>query len=143
VILIDANILLHAYHPRSEHNERARSWLEATLSGPEPVRLAWWTILAFLRVTTSPRVFEQPLSMAEAEEPVASWLALPAVCALEPGDRYWGILRGLLRAAQVSGPLVMDAALAALALEHGTTLYSTDRDFARFPGLRVINPLED
>lgn len=97
-------------------------------------------MLAFLRISTSPRVFEQPLSMEEAKKIVESWLAAPAVGLLEPGDVYWEILRGLLLSAQVSGPLVMDAALAALALEHGATLCTTDRDFSRFEGLRILNP---
>lgn len=141
MILIDANLLLYAYHPRSPVHERARTWLESTLSGSPPVRLAWTTILAFLRIATSPRVFELPLSVNEAEAAVSGWLDLPSVATLEPGERYWGILRGLLHAEQVSGALVMDAALAALAIEHGATLCTTDRDFSRFRGLRIEDPL--
>lgn len=141
MILIDANLLLYAYHPRSKHHERSRTWVESVFVGPTPVRLAWATILAFLRIGTSSRMFEHPLTMTEAQAHVASWLELPAVAPLEPGDRYWEILSGLLAAGQVTGPLVMDAALAALALEHGATLYTSDRDFARFPGLTTRNPL--
>ena len=141
--VLDANVLLYAYHPRSDHHDRSRSWLEETLSSPTPVRLAWWTIFAFLRISTSPRIFEQPLRMSEASSIVSSWLAVATVSILEPGERYWEIFHGLLRAAQVSGPLVTDAALAALAIEHGATLCTTDRDFARFPGLRTFNPLVD
>jgi len=141
LILVDANLLLYAYHLRSPVHERARAWLESTLSGPTPVRLAWTTILAFLRITTSPRIFERPLSMNEAEAAVSGWLVLPLVAILEPGERYWGILRELLRTEQVSGALVMDAALAALAIEHGATLCTTDRDFSRFRGLRIEDPL--
>jgi len=140
MILVDANILLYAYHPRSENHTCCRAWIEEAFSGLTPVRLSWSTVLTFLRISTSPRVFEQPLSMKEAKEIVESWLAAPAVGLLEPGDVYWEILRGLLLSAQVSGPLVMDAALAALALEHGATLCTTDRDFARFEGLRLLNP---
>jgi hypothetical protein len=84
------------------------------------VRFAWMTVLAFLRIGTSPRIFEEPLSMDEAASIVTSWLAQPAVEILEPGERYWSILVGLLRDAQVSGALVSDAALAALAIEHGS-----------------------
>lgn len=142
MILIDANLLLYAYHPRAEHHGRARSWLETVLTGVQPVRLGWITILAFLRISTSSRIFEEPLSMSEAESIVSSWLALPRVATLEPGERYWEILGRLLHEGQVSGPLVMDAALAALALEHGATLCTTDRDFARFP-VATMNPLED
>lgn len=142
MILVDANLLLYAYHPRAAPHARARAWLEATLSGSELVRFAWVTIWAFLRVATNPRVFEQPLAMAEAEAAVASWLSCPSAGILEPGDRHWEILRELTRAGQTTGPLVMDAAVAAIALEHGATLCTTDRDFSRFPRLRWVNPLE-
>lgn len=143
MILIDANLLLYAYHAASPAHEQARSWLESTLSSPTPVRLAWTAVLAFLRLTTSPRIFERPLSMSEAEAAVSTWLALPSVGTLEPGERHWEVLSGLLRSEQVSGALVMDAALAALAIEHGAILCTTDRDFSRFRGLRVENPLAD
>jgi hypothetical protein len=73
---------------------------------------------------------------------VSRWLALPAVGTLEPGERHWRILRELLQSAQVSGPLVMGAALAALAIEHGATVHTTDRDFSRFNGLHVVGPRE-
>ena len=141
MILIDANLLLHAYNPRSADHEASRRWLEASLSGTELVRFAWVTIWAFIRIATSPRVFEQPLSIAEADTIVSSWLAQPAAGMLEPGDRHWELLRRLLTEGQASGPLAMDAALAAIALEHGATLHTTDRDFTRFDGLSWINPL--
>jgi hypothetical protein len=143
VILVDANLLLYAYHPRSEQHATSRAWLEATLSGPELVRFAWITLWAFLRISTNVRVFERPLSTAEAEVAVSSWLAQPTAAALDPGERHWAILRGLVREGQTAGPLVMDAALAAIAIEHGATLCTTDRDFSRFPGLKWTNPLED
>jgi toxin-antitoxin system PIN domain toxin len=143
VILVDANLLLYAYYSRAEQHERSKAWLESVLSGASPVRFAWMTVLAFLRIGTSPRLFEEPLSMDEAASIVTSWLAQPAVEILEPGERYWSILVGLLRDAQVSGALVSDAALAALAIEHGSTLCTTDRDFTRFEGLQTSNPLAD
>jgi len=86
-------------------------------------------------------VFERPLSTSEAEAAISSWLALPAAGILEPGERHWDILRGLVRDGQAAGPLVMDAVLAAIALEHGATLCTTDRDFSRFSRLRWTNPL--
>jgi toxin-antitoxin system PIN domain toxin len=141
VILLDANVLLYAYHRRAPQHARCRAWLETALSGSTPVRLAWMTILAFLRISTSPRVFERPLTLAEAEAAVTGWLSVPHVATLEPGERYWAVLCDLLARGQASGPLVMDAALAALALEHGGMLCTTDADFARFPGLRTLNPL--
>jgi toxin-antitoxin system PIN domain toxin len=141
VILVDANLLLYAYHPRAPEHETSRAWLEAALSGPELVRFAWLTLWAFLRIGTNPHVFERPLSTSEAETVVSSWLAQPTVGILEPGERHWEILRGLMHGGQSAGPLVMDAVIAAIALEHGATLCTTDRDFSRFPGLRWANPL--
>ena len=143
MILVDANLLLHAYHPRAAHHDASRTWLEVTLSGSDLVRFAWVTLWAFLRIATNPRVFERPLTTSEAETAVSSWLARPTVGLLEPGERHWEILRQLMQSGQTTGPLVMDAVLAALALEHGATLYTTDLDFSRFPGLRWTNPLAD
>jgi uncharacterized protein len=143
VILIDANLLLYAYHPRAQQHEESRAWLEAALSGPDLVRFAWLTLWAFLRIATNPRVFDRPLSASEAEAAISSWLAQPAGGILEPGERHWDILCGLVHNGQAVGPLVMDAVLAAIALEHGATLCSTDRDFSRFPGLRWTNPLAE
>ena len=141
MILIDASLLLYAYHPKAERHEASRAWLEASLSGPELVRFAWLTLWAFLRITTNRRVFERPLSVPEAEEAVSRWLSRPNAGILDPGERYWSILGSLMRDGQTTGPLVMDAALAALAIEHGATLQTTDRDFARFAGLKWTNPL--
>jgi len=141
LILVDANLLLYAYHPRAEQHESSRAWLEASLSGPRLVRFAWLTLWAFVRISTNPRVYERPLSTSEAGAVVSSWLAQSTVGVLEPGDRHWEILQELMRDGQAAGPLVMDAVLAALAIEHGATLHTTDRDFARFPGLKWINPL--
>jgi toxin-antitoxin system PIN domain toxin len=140
--LVDANLLLYAHDPRATQHEASRAWLEAALSGSELVRFAWVTLWAFLRISTNPRVFERPLSTKEAGAAVSSWLAQPLAGVLEPDERHWEILGGLMRSGQTTGPLVMDAALAAIAIEHGATLYTTDRDFARFPGLRWINPLD-
>jgi len=141
LILVDANLLLYAYHPRDERHDAARGWLESVLSGVEPVRFAWVSLWAFLRISTNPRVFERPLLPSEAAAAVSSWLARRVVAVVEPEERHWEILQGLLRGEQVKGPLVMDAALAALALEHGATLHTTDGDFSRFAGLRWRNPL--
>ena len=141
MILIDANLLLYAYHPRAEQHQKSRVWLETVLSGPDLVRFAWLTLWAFFRIATNARVFERPLSTSEAEAAISSWLAQPIAGILEPGERHWGILRDLVRDGQAAGPLVMDAVLAAIALEHGATLCTTDRDFSRFSGLRWTNPL--
>jgi toxin-antitoxin system PIN domain toxin len=141
MILVDANLLLYAYDPRAPEHDASRRWLEAALSGSALMRFAWMTLWAFLRISTSSRVFEHPLSMAEAEAIASSWLAQSSAGIVEPGERHWDILRELTSAGQTTGPLVMDAALAALAIEHGATLHTTDRDFARFPKLAWVDPL--
>jgi toxin-antitoxin system PIN domain toxin len=141
VILVDANLLLYAYHPRAEQHEKSKAWLEAVLSGPDLVRFAWLTLWAFLRIATNPRVFGQPLSASEVVAAISSWLAQPTAGILEPGERHWDILTDLVRDAQTTGPLVMDAVLAAIALEHGATVFTTDRDFSRFSKLKWTNPL--
>ena len=140
MMLVDASVLLYAYQPRSPHHDRCRLWVEKAFSGDEPVCIAWVTVLAFVRIATHPRIFETPLSTAEAVAIVSSWLGRDAVSVLEAGERCWEILRALAVDAQASGPLVMDAFLAALALENGATLVTTDRDFARFPKLRRSDP---
>lgn len=141
MILVDANLLLHAYNPRSVEHESAKAWLESVLSGPELVRFGWLTLWAFLRIATNPRAFERPLGMAEARDIVASWLRQPNADVLQPSERHWEILERLLATGQITGPLVMDAALAAIAIEHGATLQTTDRDFTRFEGLNWVNPI--
>ena len=140
--LVDANLLLYAHDPRATQHEASRRWLEGVLSGRELVGFAWLTLWAFLRISTNPRVYERPLSIDEAEGLVESWLGRSMVRILDPGERHWEILRDLTRSGQSAGPLVMDAALAAIAIEHGATLATTDRDFSRFDGLTWRNPLE-
>lgn len=140
MILVDANILLYAYDSLAEHHAVARRWWESVLNDQEPVALAPVTVLAFLRIATNPRL-RNPMPMRSAVDIVGSWLQQPTVALLEQGPRHWEILSELLLDGQVAGPLVMDAHLAALAIEHGAELYSNDRDFSRFPNLRVRNPL--
>ncbi len=141
-MLIDANLLLYAYNTSSEHQSVARQWLEKTFSGSQPVRFAWVTLLAFLRIGTNSRIFPRPFTAPEAVALVSDWLGLPAVSILEPGENHWNVLSDLVTTSQANGPLVMDAHLAALAIEHGATLCTTDLDFSRFPGLRFLNPLQ-
>jgi uncharacterized protein len=111
------------------------------LWGHEPPAFTWTVILAFLRLATDARVYRQPLSMSQCAELISEWFAASRFVLLEPGQRHWEILRRLLVNGQASRRLVMDAHLAAVAIEHNATLASADRDFARFPGLRFFNPL--
>jgi hypothetical protein len=143
MILVDANVLLYAHDTRSPHHEPARAWLEAALCSGRAVRFALVSLLAFVRITSDRRVFERPLEPAEACTLVHSWLALPTVRVLEPGPRHWQVLAEMAAEGQATGPMVMDAHLAALAMEHGATVATTDRDFTRFEGLTIINPVRD
>lgn len=140
MILFDANVLLYAYHPRSPAHSSCRALVEKAFSGPELAAICWHSILAFLRIGTNPRVFATPLSRKEAVGIVSSWLVRPTMVVLEPGDRYWEILSRLIEDSRIAGPMMTDAAIAALAIEHGATLCTTDRGFARFPSLAAIDP---
>ena len=142
MIVIDANLLLYASDTASVHHQASRQWLENTLSGSEPVGLAWVAVFAFLRVGTNPRLRKDAFTVEEAAAIVAGWLTRPTITLLNPGERHWEILRDLMTRGQARGPLVTDAHLAALAIEHGATLATTDRDSARFPGLKFFNPLD-
>lgn len=143
MILIDANLLLYAYDAESTHHELAKGWLEAEISSGRPIRLALVTLLAFVRIVSDRRVFARPLPADEAISIVQSWLDVPSVAVSRPGPRGWRILADLCRDGQAAGALVMDAHLAALALEHGYVIATSDRDFTRFPGIEVLNPLNE
>ncbi len=141
MILIDANLLLYAYDPRSPFHGESRRWLGEIFSHEEEIGIPFQVILAFLRVSTNPRLASSSAGLVLALATVDSWLALPNVEILTPGQRHWPIFKTLCLAASVTGDVSTDAHLAALAMEFNATLYSTDRDFARFPGLRWRNPL--
>ncbi len=141
MILTDANLLLYAYNVDATQHKAARLWLEEQLSAPSIFCFCWQTLTAFLRISTNPRAFQQPLSAKEAAGIVTSWLVQPQAVILTPGERHWAIFQDLLTAGQTTGPLVMDAHLAALAIEHGAQLATTDRDFSRFTALPTTNPL--
>jgi hypothetical protein len=141
MILVDANLLIYAVNKDAPLHRRAKSWLEDTISGTETVGLSWNVLLAFLRLTTRAGMFRTPLSVETAFDLVDAWLSQPAVIAVEPTARHLRILRDLLLPVGTGGNLTSDAHLAALAIEHGAELCSTDSDFARFPRLRWRNPL--
>jgi toxin-antitoxin system PIN domain toxin len=143
VNLVDANVLIHAVNSNAPHHQRSRAWLESALSSAEPLGLPWVVLLAFLRITTRRGVFERPLSVASAIGYVDSWLEQPPVELVVPGPNHWAILRTLVAASGTAANLTSDAHLAALAIEGGWTLVSTDHDFRRFIGLNVRNPTSD
>lgn len=142
MILVDANILLYAEDQLSPQHGVARAWWDAQLSGPSPVCLCWTVINAFIRIGSNARVFEHPLSLAQAIKRVQSWLDQPCTRLIAPTDRHWAVLQQLLNDGQALGNLVTDAHLAALAVQHGCELMSTDADFARFPRVKWTNPLK-
>jgi toxin-antitoxin system PIN domain toxin len=141
VIVPDANLLLYAYDVSASAHERARSWWEEALSSSETVGLSWQTLTAFLRIGTNPRAYLRPLAVHEAVGIVQAWLAQPNAQIVTPSARHWDILQRLIVESQAIAGLVMDAHLAALAIEHGATLCTHDADFSRFQGLRTHDPL--
>lgn len=135
----DLNVLLYAVDRSSAKHEEAKSFLERLLNdGRERAGLPWAVHLGFLRLTTSPKVFARPLSIAEACAWLDGFRAHPAVTAVDPGPAHAGILRHLLLASGTGGNLTTDAHIAALALERDATVATGDRDFARFPGLKTL-----
>jgi len=142
VILPDVNLLLYAHNVGAREHTRAAAWLKEVLTDPKTVAFSWQTILGFLRLATAPKLFARPFELDEATGIVEVWLARDNVVIVDPTERHWRILSDLLPKSQARGPLIMDAHLAALAIEHGATLCTNDRDFLRFPGLKVEFPLQ-
>ena len=140
-MLLDANILLYAVDETSPFHASARAWLDEALNGPQRVGIPWQSIWAFLRIVTNPRAVAEPLPAAAAWVIAESWLASPAAWVPQPGARHQEILGRLITSSDLRGNLVTDAVLAALCLEHGTSIVSADSDFARFPDVRWINPV--
>ncbi len=141
MILVDANILLYAEDSLQSRHQQARAWWDGQLSGTGVVCLCWTVLSAFIRIGTNPRVFEHPLSLEQALARVQSWLDQPCTRVIRPTERHWTVFKQVLTDGQAVANLVTDAHLAALAIEHGCELASTDSDFARFPKLKWRNPL--
>jgi toxin-antitoxin system PIN domain toxin len=141
VILVDANLLIYARVASLAEHHAARAWLDARLNGSALVGLPWPSLVAFLRIVTNPRIFERPESVASAWEQVEAWLRCPVVWIPQPTENHKSVLAPLLARLGGGANLIPDAHLAALAIEHGLALCSTDGDFARFPGLKWTNPL--
>jgi hypothetical protein len=141
LILVDANILLYAEDALHPYHEQARLWWDEQLSGTGIICLCWTVLSAFIRIGTNPRVFENPISLEQSLARVQSWLDQPCTRVVRPTERHWTVFRQVLTDGQAVANLVTDAHLAALAIEHGCELVSTDSDFARFPKLKWRNPL--
>lgn len=140
MILPDVNVLVHAHNADSLVHREARRWWDDCLSGVEGVGLAWAAMLGFVRITTNRRVVARPLPVHEVMARLQDWLALPHVHIAQPSESHFARLRALIERLGTAGNLTTDAHLAVLAIERGYVLYSTDSDFARFPGLRWVNP---
>ena len=141
MILPDVNLLLYAVNEDSPFHSKAKTWLESTLSGPETVGFSWQVLLAFLRLTTRPGIFQTPLKTAQAFAMIRSWLDQPPATILHPGPKHLRIMEDILTPLGKGGNLTSDAHLAALAIELGAELHSLDNDFSRFASLHWRNPL--
>ena len=141
MIVLDANLLLYAYNKLAPDHIRARRCIEDILSGTETVGLPWQTMSAFYRIITNRHLPGDQLSLEDALATIDEWVAIPVVRLLAPAERHWVFFRRMLADGKAIGPLTSDAELAALTMENGGVLYTTDRDFARFPGLKWVNPL--
>jgi len=141
MILLDANLLIYAVNQDAPLNRKAKRWLESALSGTETVGFSWNVLLAFLRISTRTGLFPHPLPLNAALDVVDSWLDQSSATIVHPGPRHLPILRELLRPLGTGGNLTSDGHLAALAIEHGAELCSSDSDFARFHGLKWRNPI--
>ena len=142
MIVVDVNLLIYAVNRDAPAHAAAKAWLEAAVSGTETVAFSWTVLLAFLRLTTRPGLFRNPLPVETAFDVVEDWLRQPSVVVVEPTAQHLRVMRELLLALGTGGNLTSDAHLAALALEHRAELCSSDHDFARFPRLRWRNPLD-
>jgi uncharacterized protein len=142
VKLVDLNLLLYAHHAAAKEHKPALSLLTDLFAGQEMIGFSWVTLLGFLRIATTPKILAMPYDLGEAMEIVSNWLLRSNVLIVSPTERHWPILSGFLPKHRVRGSLIVDAHLAALAIEHGATLCTNDRDFLRFPGLKVEFPLQ-
>ena len=141
MIVLDANILIYAYKPEAMQHPRVRQWLEERMSHREQIGIPWLASWAFLRVVTNPGINANPASTGRAFGIIRDLLQQPNVAAVAPGPRHADILETLITNFQVTPSLFMDGAYAAIAIEQGASLASTDHDFSRFPNLKWINPL--
>lgn len=139
--VIDLNILIYAINKDAPNHQQARKWWENCLAEIEAIGLPWIVLLGFIRITTNPRVFTNPLSPEDATALIDDWLKQPSVEIISPTERHWEILKKLILQLGTASNLTTDAHIAALAIENGGVLFSTDNDFSRFEHLKWENPL--
>jgi toxin-antitoxin system PIN domain toxin len=143
MILPDVNVLVHAHNTDSPVHQPARVWWDRCLAGTEGIGLAWVTLLGFVRISTHRKILLRPLPVDGVMARIESWLELPHVHIPHPSNRHFAGLREALERLGSAGNLTTDAHLATLAMQRGYVLFTTDADFARFPGLRWVNPCGD
>jgi hypothetical protein len=139
--LPDVNVLLYAFRDAAPEHDRFRRWLEVAIDGEEPVGVADVVLSGFVRIATHPRIFDPPTSVDQAFAFADVVREASNAVRVAPGPRHWELFESMCREGAARGNLVADAYLAALAVESGSELITTDRDFARFPGLRWRHPL--
>lgn len=139
--VVDVNVLLYAVNQDADRHAAVRQWWEKTLNGVESVGLPWIVLPGFLRISTNPKVYPEPMSTDRALAKVNAWLSAEVVSVVVEKPNHWRVFRNLLADIGTAGNLTTDAHLAALAITHEATLVSCDSDFARFHDLRWENPL--
>lgn len=142
MILLDANLLLYIKIQNYPQHEASKTWFEQQVADSVRIGLPWHSLLAFLRVGTNPKVYPSPLSIEDAWMQINEWLSLQNIWIPSPTDRHQNVLGDLLKKSQASANLIPDAHLAALAIEHGLEVCTTDTDFAKFPNCKWKNPLQ-
>ena len=141
MLLLDVNVCVYAFRRESGAHQEAKAWLEQALIGPEPVGLPEQVLASMIRLVTNHRVYQDPSTPAAVLSFCDAILDAPASMRVRPGERHWGIFHGLVSRHGLRGNDIPDAYLAALALEQGATWVTTDRGFARYEGLRLLDPL--
>lgn len=142
MIAVDSNLLIYSHRADSEFHAPARELIDSLRRRPAPWAVPWPCLHEFIAITTHPRIYRRPSSLAEAFAAVDAWLAGGNLHFIGESDGYLGKLRELATAARFKGPRIHDARVAALCLHHGVSeLWSADRDFSAFPQLKVRNPL--
>jgi toxin-antitoxin system PIN domain toxin len=142
MIAVDTNLLVYAHREDSPWHDRASRAMSDLAEGRAAWAVPWPCLHEFFAIVTHPRIYDPPTPPERALEQAAAWLESPRLVPLSEGEGYWQRLRALLEGGRIAGPLVQDARVAALCLHHGVSeLWSADRDFSRFPGLVVRNPL--
>ena len=143
MIAVDTNVLVHAHRGDSSWNDRAYARLTQLVESGAPWAIPWPCVHEFFGIATNPRMWgRRPSTPAEALDQLQAWMSSPSLALLGESENYWAVLRDLVTTARVRGGQIHDARIAAICLAHGVReLWTSDRDFGRFPALSVRNPL--